>query len=138
VTCPTRPLCRRRNNDVRCPIPAAVEAMRAHIWEIMQAKDTIGGVFEVVALGVPPGLGSHVHWDRRLDGLLMGAVGSIHAIKGVEIGPAFAGSDRPAPRSTTRFSWPKTATIVVRRYTITAAALRGASPPANRSLCGRP
>lgn len=83
------------SNDVRCPLPGAAEAMRAHIWEIMQARDTVGGIFEVVALGVPAGLGSHVHWDRRLDGRLMGAVGSIHAIKGVEVGPAFAGSDKP-------------------------------------------
>ena len=83
------------SNDIRCPIPEAAEAMRAYIWDIMQAKDTVGGVFEVVALNAPPGLGSHVHWDRRLDGLLMGAVGSIHAIKGVEVGPAFAGSEQP-------------------------------------------
>jgi chorismate synthase len=82
-------------NDVRCPIPASAEAMRARISEIMQAKDTIGGVFEVVALNVPPGLGSHVHWDRRLDALLMWSVGSIHAIKGVEIGPAFSNARQP-------------------------------------------
>ena len=83
------------SNDIRCPIPAATAAMRQTISEIMQAKDTIGGVFEVVALGVPVGLGSHVHWDRRLDGLLLGAVGSIHAIKGVEIGTAFANASKP-------------------------------------------
>lgn len=82
-------------NDIRCPVPDAVEAMRNKIWEIMQAKDTLGGVFEVVALGVPAGLGSHVHWDRRLDAQLMGSIGSIHAIKGVEVGPAFANSQRP-------------------------------------------
>jgi chorismate synthase len=82
-------------NDLRCPIPAVAEAMRTRIREIMQAKDTLGGVFEVVALGIPPGLGSHVHWDRRLDSLLMWAVGSIHAVKGVEIGPAFANAALP-------------------------------------------
>jgi chorismate synthase len=76
-------------NDVRCPDPAAAEAMHACIREAMAAKDTLGGVFEVVALGAPPGLGSHVHWDRRLDACLMWAVGSIQAVKGVEIGPAF-------------------------------------------------
>jgi chorismate synthase len=69
--------------------------MRNHIREIMQAKDTLGGVFEVVAINVPPGLGSHVHWDRRLDALLLWSVGSIHAIKGVEIGPAFANAALP-------------------------------------------
>jgi chorismate synthase len=77
-------------NDVRCPDPAAAEAMRRHIGEIMQARDTVGGIFEIVALGVPPGLGSHVHCDRRLSGRLMAALGSIQAVKGVEIGPAFA------------------------------------------------
>lgn len=82
-------------NDVRCPIPETAEAMRDRIRAIMEAKDTLGGVFEVVALSVPPGLGSHVHWDRRLDALLLWSVGSIHAIKGVEIGPAFANAARP-------------------------------------------
>lgn len=82
-------------NDVRCPIPEAVEAMRQLIWDTMQAKDTLGGVFEVVALGTPPGLGSHVHWDRRLNARLVFAVGSIQAIKGVEIGHGFANAARP-------------------------------------------
>ncbi len=86
---------RAESNDLRCPDPVAAEAMRAEVQRIMEAKDTIGGVFELVALGVPPGLGSHVQWDRRLDGLLMGAVGSIHAVKGVEVGPAFANSRLP-------------------------------------------
>jgi chorismate synthase len=76
-------------SEVRCPDPEAAERMRQIIFEAMQAKDTLGGVFEVVALGVPPGLGSHVHWDRRLDARLLWAVGSIQAVKGVEIGPAF-------------------------------------------------
>ena len=82
-------------NDIRCPIPKAVEAMRAKIWEIMQAKDTVGGVFELVALGLPPGLGSYVHWDRRLSARLMGAIGSIQAIKGVEIGRGFSNAHLP-------------------------------------------
>jgi chorismate synthase len=77
-------------SEVRCPDPLASEAMRKLIWDVMQARDTIGGVFEVIAVGVPPGLGSHVHFDRKLDGRLLAALGSIQAIKGVEIGPAFA------------------------------------------------
>jgi chorismate synthase len=85
---------RAEENDVRCPDPAAAEAMHAHIREAMALKDTLGGLFEVVALGVPPGLGSHVHWDRRLDARLMAAVGSIPAVKGVEIGPAFENAAR--------------------------------------------
>lgn len=77
-------------NDVRCPDPAAADAMHRAIAETMQAKDTLGGVFEVVALGAPPGLGSHVHFDRRLDAKLVAALVSIQAVKGAEIGPAFA------------------------------------------------
>ena len=78
------------SNDLRCPDPDAAEAMRKTIWDTMQAKDTLGGVFEIVATGVPAGLGSHVHFDRKLDGQLAAALMSIQAIKGVEIGPAFA------------------------------------------------
>ena len=76
-------------SEVRCPDAEVAEHMHQAIFEAMQAKDTLGGVFEVIALGVPPGLGSHVHWDRRLDARLMWAVGSVQAVKGVEIGPAF-------------------------------------------------
>ncbi len=87
-------LARAEANEVRCPDPAAADAMRRLIRDVMQARDTIGGVFEIVALGVPPGLGSHVHCDRRLSGRLLAALGSIQAIKGVEIGPAFANARR--------------------------------------------
>jgi chorismate synthase len=83
------------SNDVRCPLPEAAVAMRRQIRQAMEAKDTLGGIFEVVALDVPPGLGSHVHWDRRLDARLIYAVAGIHAIKGVEIGPAFANAGLP-------------------------------------------
>jgi chorismate synthase len=86
---------RAEENDLRCPDPAAADQMRRRIQEAMVGGDTLGGLFEVVALGVPPGLGSHVHWDRRLDARLMGAMGSIQAVKGVEIGPAFANAARP-------------------------------------------
>ncbi len=85
---------RAEENDVRCPDPEASEAMRRRIDQAADAQDTLGGVFEVVALGLPPGLGSHVHWDRRLDARLMGAVGSVQAVKGVEIGPAFENAAR--------------------------------------------
>ncbi len=86
---------RAETNDVRCPDEAAVKRMRSRIWDTMQAKDTLGGIFEVVALGVPPGLGSHVHFDRKLDAQLAAALVSIQAIKGVEIGPAFANTRLP-------------------------------------------
>jgi chorismate synthase len=76
-------------SEVRCYEPKTSDGMQGRIREAIKAKDTLGGVFEVVALGLPPGLGSHVHWDRRISGRLMAAVGSIQAIKGVEIGRAF-------------------------------------------------
>lgn len=82
-------------SEMNCPTPAATDAMRVRVQAIMQAKDTLGGVFEVVALGVPPGLGSHVHFDRRLSGRLAGALMSIHAMKGVEIAEAFANARMP-------------------------------------------
>lgn len=82
-------------NDVRVAHPERVEAVRERIRQAMAERDTLGGVIEVVALGVPPGLGSHVHWDRRLDGRLAGALMSVHAMKGVEIGPAFANARLP-------------------------------------------
>jgi chorismate synthase len=80
---------RAEASDVRCPDPMAAEAMCQRIDEAGAVGDSLGGVFVVVATGVPVGLGSHVHWDRRLDARLASAVMSIPAIKGVEIGPAF-------------------------------------------------
>lgn len=80
---------RARASDLACADPSAEEAMRAAIRDAAHAGDTLGGVFEVVATGVPPGLGSHVSWDRKLDGRIAQALMSIQAIKGVEIGPAF-------------------------------------------------
>jgi chorismate synthase len=76
-------------SDVRCPDPIVAEQMHAEIRATMEAKDTLGGITEVVALNVPPGLGSHVQWDRRLSARLIGALSSVHAMKGVEIGSAF-------------------------------------------------
>lgn len=81
-------------NDVRCPSAAYVEAMHEAIRQVKIDKDTLGGIFEVVALGVPPGLGSHVHYDRRLDARIVAAMVSIHAMKGAEIGPAFDNATR--------------------------------------------
>ncbi len=86
---------RTEASDVRCPHPAAAEAMRRCIDEARAAGDSLGGVFVVGAIGVPMGLGSHVHWDRRLDGRLAQAVMSIPGVKGVEIGPAFENARLP-------------------------------------------
>lgn len=73
-------------SEVRCFDPDASAAMIGEIEAARADRDTVGGVVEVLAYNVPPGLGSHVHWDRRIDGLLAGALMSIHAIKAVEIG----------------------------------------------------
>ena len=74
---------------LRCPDPDAEARMIARIDEARSNGDTIGGVFEVVAHGLPIGLGSYVHWDRRLDGALAAAVMSINIVKGVEFGLGF-------------------------------------------------
>ncbi|MDX2140367.1 MAG: chorismate synthase [Chloroflexota bacterium] len=76
-------------SDVRCPLPEAAEQMHEEIRQAKIAKDTLGGVMEIVALNVPPGLGSHVQYDRKLDGRIVAAMVSVHAMKGAEIGPAF-------------------------------------------------
>jgi chorismate synthase len=81
---------RARASDLACADAEAEPAMRAAIHEAAHAGDTLGGVFEVVATGLPTGLGSHVQWDRKLDGRLAQALMSIQAIKGVEIGVGFA------------------------------------------------
>ncbi len=80
---------RARASDVGCADGDVAADMRKAILEAAHAGDTVGGVFEVVAVGVPPGLGSHVQWDRKLDGRLAQALMSIHAIKGVEVGVGF-------------------------------------------------
>ncbi|OEU98735.1 chorismate synthase [Streptomyces qinglanensis] len=77
-------------DPVRCLDAAASEAMVAQIDQAHKDGDTLGGVVEVVAHGVPVGLGSHVHGDRRLDARLAGALMGIQAIKGVELGDGFA------------------------------------------------
>ena len=81
-------------NDVRCPNRDDVPAMHEAIQQAMYQKDTLGGIMEIVALGVPPGLGSHVHYDRKLDAKLVSAMVSIQAMKGAEIGEAFANADQ--------------------------------------------
>jgi chorismate synthase len=76
-------------SPVRCLDERASAAMVAEIDETRKAGDTLGGIVEVLAYGLPPGLGSHVHWDRRLDARLAAALMGIQAIKGVEVGDGF-------------------------------------------------
>ena len=77
-------------DPVRCLDRESSKAMVAEIDQAHRDGDTLGGVVEVVVHGLPPGLGSHVHWDRRLDARLAGALMGIQAIKGVEVGDGFA------------------------------------------------
>ena len=83
-------LSRVEASSVRCPDPQAEKAMIELIDKAKQAGDTLGGVYTVVVTGCPPGLGSHTHWDRKLEGRLCWAMMSIQAMKGVEVGMGFA------------------------------------------------
>ncbi len=78
-----------KNSSLYCADQQAEEKMIGEIEKARAEGDTLGGIFELIITGLPPGLGSHVHWDRRLDGSLAGAIMSIQGIKGVEIGSGF-------------------------------------------------
>ncbi len=86
-------------DPVRCFDSAASAAMVAEVDRAHRAGDTLGGIVEVLVFGLPPGLGSHVHWDRRLDARLAGALMGIPAIKGVELGEGFALAGVPGSRA---------------------------------------
>ena len=107
------------HSDVRCPDESAAAGMRAAIDAAREAGDSLGGVFVVGATGAPVGLGSHVHWERRLDALLAAAVMSIPAIKGVEIGPAFENARRPGTQVHDEFA------PAVRRLSNRAGGIEG-------------
>lgn len=81
-------------SPVRCFDPEGTTAMMAEVEAVQDAGDTVGGVIEVLAFGLPPGLGSHVHWDRRLDARLAAALMGVQAMKGVEIGDGFTTAER--------------------------------------------
>ena len=83
------------HDDVRCVDTAVASEMRRVVDRARESGDTVGGAFEVIAHDVPPGLGSHVHWDRKLDGRLAQALMSIHAIKAVGIGLGEVAGVRP-------------------------------------------
>jgi len=87
------------SSPVRCFDPVAEAAMVEAIEDAKTQKDTLGGVFEVLGFAVPPGIGSHVHYDRKLDAMLAGALMSIPAIKGVEIGDGFEVAGLPGSKS---------------------------------------
>ncbi|MCW4459551.1 chorismate synthase [Microbacterium sp. MPKO10] len=82
------------NDPLRCFDPDTSQRMVAEVDDARKSGDTLGGIVEVLAYGLPPGLGSHVHWDRRLDGRLAQALMGIQAIKGVEVGDGFTTTTR--------------------------------------------
>ena len=86
---------RAEESDVRCPVESAAQQMRDEIEKTIHGKNTLGGVLEIVALNVPPGLGSFMQWDKRLEAKLAMAVMSVQAIKGVEVGDAFENTRLP-------------------------------------------
>ncbi|MDZ4158723.1 MAG: chorismate synthase [Anaerolineaceae bacterium] len=90
---------RAEASEVCCPDPQACPRMQARIEAAIAASDTLGGIIEVAVFGTPPGLGSYVHWDRRLDSRLGAAILSVPAIKGIEIGSAFENSRLPGTQA---------------------------------------
>ena len=86
-------------SPVRCIDPDTSVKMVAEIDRTRKSRDTVGGVFEVVAFGAPPGLGSYVHYDRKIDARLAAALMSIQSVKGVEIGDGFASAGRPGSKA---------------------------------------
>jgi len=83
---------------LNCADPDSEQAMKAEVDKVLRTGDTIGGVFEVVAHGVPAGLGTYANWDERLDGLLAQAVMSLQAVKGVEIGRGVTAASTPGSK----------------------------------------
>jgi len=110
-------------SDVRCPDAEAAPRMRAAIDAAREAGDSLGGTFTVIAIGVPIGLGSHVHWERRLDGRIAAAVISIPAIKGVEIGTAFSNARLPGTQVHDEFMLDKGGNVM--RVTNHAGGIEG-------------
>ena len=96
---------RAEASELRCADHDAEERMMKKIDEAMAAGDTLGGVFELIITGVPVGLGSHVHWDRKLDGRLASSLMSIQAIKGVEVGAGFGVSNKPGSQVHDEILW---------------------------------
>ncbi len=111
-------------SPVRCFDPAAAEAMILEVKGAAKDGDSLGGIVEIIAEGVPVGLGSHVHWDRKLDALLAQAVLSIQAVKGVEIGDGFEVAARRGSAAHDAIRWDPDAGAY-RRDTTLAGGIEG-------------
>jgi chorismate synthase len=111
-------------SPVRCFDPGAADAMIAEVKAAAKDGDSLGGVVEVLAYGVPVGLGSHVHWDRKLDGMIAQAVMSIQAVKGVELGEGFDVAGRRGSVAHDAIRWDAAANAY-RRDTTLAGGIEG-------------
>jgi chorismate synthase len=119
---------------LRCFDPVAEEAMVEEIKAVAREGDSLGGIVEVLGYGVPVGLGSHVHWDRRLDGLLAQALMSIQAVKGVEIGDGFEVAGRPGSRAHDPITW-DAAERAYRRTSTLAGGIEGGMSTGELLVC---
>jgi chorismate synthase len=122
VTSGRRPLPSELNevdaSEVRCLDQSAEREMIAAIKSAAAEGDSLGGIIEVLGYGIPVGLGSHVHWDRKIDALLAAAIMSIQAVKGVEIGDAFEVAGRRGSNAHDAISWDATNNEYVRGSTL--------------------
>jgi chorismate synthase len=105
------------DSAVRCFDPDAEAAMIAEVEAAAKVGDSLGGIVEVLGYGVPPGLGSHVHWDRKIDGLIAQALMSIQAMKGVELGDGFEVAGRRGSEAHDEILWDADAAEYVRAST---------------------
>jgi chorismate synthase len=121
-------------SPLRCFDAVAEEAMVDEIKAVAKAGDSLGGVVEVLAYGVPVGLGSHVHWDRRLDGLLAQALMSIQAVKGVEVGDGFDVAGLPGSEAHDPITWDAEARTY-RRHTTRAGGVEGGMSTGELLVC---
>jgi chorismate synthase len=115
------------DNEVRCFDLDAGQAMITEIKAAAKDGDSLGGVVEVLGFGVPVGLGSHVHWDRKLDALLAQAIMSIQAVKGVEIGDGFEVAGRRGSVAHDPISWDADAQVYRRGSTLAGGTEGGIS-----------
>ncbi len=120
-------LARVDESPVRCFDASAEEAMVAEIKAAAKDGDSLGGIVEVLGYGVPVGLGSHVHWDRKLDALLAGALMSIQAVKGVEVGDGFEVAARRGSEAHDPITWDVEAGAYRRESTLAGGVEGGIS-----------
>ena len=124
-----------------CADAESEAAMKAEVDNALRTGDTIGGVFEVIVHGLPPGIGTHANWDERLDGLLAQAVMSLQAVKAVELGRGVTAAESPGSQVHDAIAYPRRSRKQAKASRdspaskTTPAASRAASPTAKTSWC---